>query len=615
MAILHKCDTIKFSAYLRIIGNIFAIFNKNEKELEKMIQVSYSIKDTCEIDEIMRQLKEKKEYASAASVLLQIYSSFTEGSFILELLERIREHDPMLQVTGLTTSGEIFRGEICTQTVVLNFLIFEDSYFKIYEYDLKKTTQNAVAVDLLKKKEVQDLAGIMLFTTLNLQSVSDIIEILAGDDYPVFGSSVGIDVKGFTSAPKIIGSQFYTEGIIAVFFEGKNLHIKAEHSLGWIPLGKEMQITQTDSPFCISRIDDQEAVFVYMKYLNVEPNQYFLENIREFPLLLLRDGIHVARVPFKYDKEGRLYFTSEVNKGERIRLSYGSEKHIFEDVDRISKKINAFTPDVTMLISCTNRLSFLQEKTKKEIHYFQTKENQVNGFYSFSEFVWNKDKGGVFNSSLVAVGFREGDKKDKIQITTDTEEDNETKHVIPFHERLLYLLEVTTNELKQTNKKLEQYATTDALTKLYNRRRIEDIFEYESRKRNDKYQLSILMADIDYFKKVNDTYGHDTGDQVLKQIAEILKGSVRKGDSAGRWGGEEFMILLPCVTLEQAEKIAEEIRKRVEAADFEAAGKLTVSLGVTIRNENDSMKDVLLRVDEALYEAKKTGRNKVISKV
>lgn len=126
--------------------------------------------------------------------------------------------------------------------------------------------------------------------------------------------------------------------------------------------------------------------------------------------------------------------------------------------------------------------------------------------------------------------------------------------------------------------------------------------------------VALVMLDIDHFKSVNDTYGHEAGDKILEGVAAVLNSLVREkeGEAAGRWGGEEFFFLLPNDDLSMAIERAEEMRQTVELYPFPYVKKLTCSVGVTIASGKEERKGVFSRVDDALYEAKETGRNKVV---
>ena len=165
------------------------------------------------------------------------------------------------------------------------------------------------------------------------------------------------------------------------------------------------------------------------------------------------------------------------------------------------------------------------------------------------------------------------------------------------------------NELKDNYKKL---ATTDALTSMHNRYSIMNLISSEINRFNRyKTPLSIIMYDIDFFKNVNDNYGHDVGDSVLSTLSSLIMSNARDVDIFGRYGGEEFLIILPNTTLENAKQYAERLRKRVEEYSFEVVSKITISMGVVEIKDNENIDEIFKRVDDLLYVSKHNGRNRV----
>lgn len=168
-----------------------------------------------------------------------------------------------------------------------------------------------------------------------------------------------------------------------------------------------------------------------------------------------------------------------------------------------------------------------------------------------------------------------------------------------------------TQELQDMISQLEVVASTDALTKLANRRLIRDTLREEfARFLRSKRSFSIIMFDIDHFKNINDTYGHPMGDKVLVEIADTVKSMVRDVDLFGRYGGEEFLIILPETSMKSALEIAERIRIRIELMKIENIS-ITASLGVVSSDHYTSVSDMIDGVDDALYMAKEGGRNTV----
>lgn len=170
----------------------------------------------------------------------------------------------------------------------------------------------------------------------------------------------------------------------------------------------------------------------------------------------------------------------------------------------------------------------------------------------------------------------------------------------------------------QLHQEVKQQAITDGLTGLYNFRYIKDRLEEEvKRAQRFKHSLALIMADIDDFKNFNDTYGHPEGNKVLKSLANILRYNIREVDIVARYGGEEFIIILPEANREEAKKIAERIRSKVEKCNFgdeknHPERKITISLGITsCFQENITPQGLVQKVDLALYLAKGKGRNRV----
>ena len=163
-------------------------------------------------------------------------------------------------------------------------------------------------------------------------------------------------------------------------------------------------------------------------------------------------------------------------------------------------------------------------------------------------------------------------------------------------------------------KRVEELSITDRLTGLYNRFKLDELFAFHlSMVRRHHNHFSIILVDIDHFKNVNDTFGHQVGDTLLQEIAYCLKSKTRLEDAVGRWGGEEFLILLPSSKLSSAMHLAEKLRHCIEYTPFTTVGKATASFGVASFEPNDDDKSMLGRADEALYLAKHNGRNRVES--
>ena len=182
-----------------------------------------------------------------------------------------------------------------------------------------------------------------------------------------------------------------------------------------------------------------------------------------------------------------------------------------------------------------------------------------------------------------------------------------------------YLLEKSKKTIYHNHLKLEaqaaelvHLASTDKMTGLYNRAKLDEALNMEmERSRRYGHPLGVILMDIDHFKKINDTYGHPVGDDVLIKLAKLLDHNTRITDTLGRWGGEEFVIISPHTDRAGVIHLAENLRHNIEAHTFESVGRQTASFGVTLLRDEDTAASVIKRADDALYSAKAEGRNRV----
>ena len=181
-----------------------------------------------------------------------------------------------------------------------------------------------------------------------------------------------------------------------------------------------------------------------------------------------------------------------------------------------------------------------------------------------------------------------------------------------LNETLEHRVNQRTAELEKVKNDFEVLATTDSLTKIHNRYSLFEILTIEiNRSKRHKAPMCLLMFDIDDFKDVNDKYGHDVGDKTLFSIATLMKNSLRDIDTAGRYGGEEFMAILPNTTLDEAKYYANRFRKTIDEHVFDVVGNVTVSIGLVERIQDENIDELFKRLDNLVYKSKSGGKNRV----
>ena len=239
-------------------------------------------------------------------------------------------------------------------------------------------------------------------------------------------------------------------------------------------------------------------------------------------------------------------------------------------------------------------------------------------------YLWIEDKGKVVErTSKGKVARMIGAHKDIHEIKIAQDELKAQNRLLRKDKSILEtLVNERTSELETLNIKLQEQldytnyvANHDKLTSLYNRYKFDESLEKEiQRAKRYAHPLSFIITDLDYFKDINDNYGHQTGDTILIQLAGILLENIRDIDIVARWGGEEFVMILPDTDKEQALSLAEKLRSIIQKHNFEKKISLTCSFGVTTFHKGDTKDTIFARMDKALYEAKESGRNRVEAK-
>lgn len=173
-------------------------------------------------------------------------------------------------------------------------------------------------------------------------------------------------------------------------------------------------------------------------------------------------------------------------------------------------------------------------------------------------------------------------------------------------------LQKMSSKLEESNRQLEYISYHDNLTGLYNRHYFLTTFNHLfNDMQRQSLDASLMLIDIDFFKQINDKYGHNAGDEALTHLGKLLKNAIRSGDVPARWGGEEFVVLMPSTTEHDVKQVAERLIQSIEKYPFPIISKLTVSIGVSQYRAGDTIKSWLERTDKALYQAKEQGRNRI----
>jgi diguanylate cyclase (GGDEF)-like protein len=584
--------------------------------------ITHVFDDMAALDFTLRVGPVEEAAKRAGSILVQVYCAKTDPKYIRGITECIMKRLPQSVVVGATTVGEIARGRLLTNQTIIGFTFFGSSGTLTVALPCEQGEEQLVGAELARR--IADcstrVAGVLLLaTTVSINGVS----LLVGWDsaalnLPVFGGGAG-NYTGMQNSLVFTGTELFSHGAIAVALTGDDLYAEVHTYMGWRPLSRSMHVTEVDG-LLVKRIDGTPAYDIYEHYLGIPNDKDFFLNALEFPLLIEREGILVSRTVAAVTDEGALRFIADIREGETFRLGYGDLDLIVNNASQVHRALTDFGAQVNFLYTCCTRRFLMQRDSELETLPFESSAPTF-GFYTYGEFYGTKHL-TLLNSTMVAVGLREGAalsgavREEAAAPSTRLTEIHAPDPYANKHARIIlrltHFIDAVTSDLEAANREITRLSLTDPLTQLANRARLDQALD-DDMKLAVRYGIdfAVIIIDIDHFKQVNDTHGHLVGDAVLIKLAQVLANQTRATDTAGRWGGEEFLIVAPQTSLDKAAKLAEKLRASIAGTDFPEVGHKTISLGVTAYVPGDDLKKLLARADAALYAAKRSGRNRV----
>ncbi|MCQ2102973.1 MAG: GGDEF domain-containing protein [Fibrobacter sp.] len=549
-------------------------------------------------------------------LLFHVYSEQSDFTNLEYVCNSIVEAFPDSFCVGGSCSGSVANGVFYRKaiTVCCTVLEQESSRVGILHYGLNEESADAVAEDLVQAIEKRPW----------IKAV-ELLVATPGFSFSKFCGKLGKIRKGVQVFGGVVGSVgddssyvfsnkcgFTTESVVCLLYGGDDLHVLTDKVSGWRPLGKPFLVTKAQGNV-LWELDGRPAFEAYSKYLNIQNDYYFRHNTLEFPLFYSEDGEYLLRAPLACSEEGALLLASDITTGTSTRITYGDPQVILDSVKVSAAKMSSFVPDAIYMYSSQARRTFWGDaEIIKETLPFDSLA-PTHGSFGSGQFLRARDAVKLHNVSIVVVGMREGE-ADSSKIKVNVASENVNAGKVSVISRLAHFTNVSSAELVEMYNTMTKNSITDALTGLYNRgeiqRRIAERFaEYPNA------PVSLVMIDIDNFKSVNDTYGHKAGDIVIQGLSKQIQSATFENApdaDAGRWGGEEFMIMLPDMGLQEAMEFAEAVRQGFAQIVFPEVGKKTISLGATELRKGDSVDAICVRVDDALYKAKNTGKNKVV---
>jgi diguanylate cyclase (GGDEF)-like protein len=404
--------------------------------------------------------------------------------------------------------------------------------------------------------------------------------------------------------------EIHDNAVMLVSLSGEELLASIHFSTDWMMLGTSMEVTDA-SDNIVHRINDTPVREVYTRYLGDEAVAEFESTSVRFPLLVERDGVTVARLGKRLLADGGIELWGNLYPGEKVRFGIPSPVVAMEDFKFLIESLHEQPCDALFVYPGLVRMHLLNSLTSDEISQF-AETAPTAGMFTVGQFCYSPGQFSYLHYSQTTLSLTEGQ---------DKERDASSASLInPFSQDTLEmravsrLVNTTARELEEANRSLEKLANTDALTGIYNRHKGQMVLDQEFlRARRCSRPLSLFMIDIDDFKRINDSFGHQAGDDALIHVAETITPLIRQTDFFIRWGGEEFLIICPETSLEGTTELAERLREAVAAKPAPGSTHITLSIGVTSHRPEDTQDSLLARADKALYVSKNQGKNRVTS--
>lgn len=573
-----------------------------------MIQLSYRLRSLGDIENCIHFFA-TSYIPRKHHILISIYTHWNKPETIREMTRLFCDAFPEAEIAGMTTAGGIENGRMHLRQTIVTIQFFEKSDVHAAIYDFSKESMSALGERALADcQKEKDLSAVLLFLTQQYYDFEPFLTALdkLSKDIPICGgyAHTYLQEDGIYVFTK---DAILSRGILLITYAGA-VQVLTESVMGWQPLGRTMTITAMDGPLVIKALDHKPAIHFYQKYLH---STDFGKSQLLFPLVRNARQFRLAVLPLDAKSNGALQTNVFSHVGDQVQMAYGDPDQVILSSREVLCHIERFVPEGMLLLSCVTRRYFLKEDVNQILSAYGDFCVAPGGYVN-GELIRIAGKTQTTNMTLISVCFREGEAP-LVAATRKPHAPVVLGEALSTIQRLATFVTETTKELAETQKQLSFAASHDSFTGLLNRGSIEKMLcRCHEDARERQLAFSALMIDLDTFKHINDTFGHLKGDEVILEVARIMKRMIRPTDFAGRWGGDEFVIILPGTTLPGALIVANRLQKAFQTIQLPDHSFLTASIGCTTASSNESEQIFYKRMDDALYLAKEGGRNRII---
>ena len=557
----------------------------------------------------------------AGQAFVHVFSDGAEEDEVRLACAAVEEIMPDAALVGASASGNLYEGNITTERLVVTCTVFEkpESFVRTRLIPVENRDASMLRETLRGMKDafsgVKGVEVIMTIDTIPIREVCRVLQEEIPEGIPVWGGGAFGD-NTFTAYVFEKSSAFCTNGVVLALMGGPDLHVMSNFVIGWRQLGQPLKVTRAEGKI-LYELDGMPAYEIYRHYLKIPNDEHIFYNALEFPFAVQQRNGVLLRHALACNEDGSIDMSTDIPEGSVLHLTYGDPETILENVQTNVEQLRSFSPEIISVFDCFGRKTFWGGTEGSRETRPLNEVAPIYGFCTAGELIrW---EGGMnhHNLSLVFAGMREGGPVER-EVPDAHREIRMNESTMSMVRRLANFINTATAEVVEANELLSIMAITDKLTKLYDRgeiqRRITERIEACASDPTGENATGVIMIDLDNFKQVNDSYGHKEGDQVLIKVSDTIREMIEEqgnGAAAGRWGGEEFMLMLPGLNLEETAAFAERLRARIEELRFELCGQETASFGAAEAQPGESEDEVVMRSDMALYKAKRLGKNQV----
>ena len=574
-----------------------------------------------EIEELPSLLS--KEVKDCSRTLIQFFCADTNLLKIESYQEYFRNNFPKAVFLGVTTDGIIDGTKVyVNEKNVVSFSIFEKTTLKPTMIEHKEHFNNSYESGRALGQELitpQTKVIIGFSDGLNTNGEEFVKGVATVSSEVVLAGGMAADNGRLEKTYVFNKEKIISDGIIAVSLNGDALNVATSYTFDWMPIGKEMVVSKAVKNR-VYEIDGISAVDIYAKYMGHELALQLPQVGIEFPLIFERDGVSVGRAVLFKHEDGSLTFAGNIQEGDKVRFGVGSIETILKNSDYHTRKMldrMKYKSEAVFVYSCMARRRFMNKYINDELEMLSHVGN-VSGFFTYGEFFHSEGCNQLLNETMTMLSLSE-----KCDVICDTLKDKiETIHHygVDAQHVVAHLANTVSKELADLNHNLERrieenssyiykQAYYDKLTGLANR-------ESLIKRLSTSLGKMIILINIDDFTTINDFYGHEVGDTVLKKLALILK-DLTKNENAEifKLPSDEFAIIME-ISLGSNRNMEDRIKQcisSIEKEDFLVSNghyaHVSVTISAALINEK---KTGLVNADMALKLAKKAGSEYMI---